>query len=212
MFLMRYVMSRIVVFWLSVAILVYGWFYHAKFVTDGYNASEALVKLFTKVDQTGKTETVIVHILHLEDLVVIGSIMLIVTLVLTAARNLALGAAERRMTIARAIGHLLVLLLLSYVVLAAVWWYDARLVNSLFDTCRALVSQAAAAIDPRGQLEIVLKTLGVSRHLVVASLMLGLALGWEMLKWSVRGLVQLFRHSGQGAPESPLHRAHTAPD
>ena len=203
MFLIRYVMSRIVVFWLSVAVLVYGWFNHAKFVTDGYNASEALVKTLTKVDQTGKTETVIVHILHLQDLVVIGSIMLIVTLVLTAARNLALGSNERRMTIVRAIGHLLLLLLLSYAVLAAVWWYDARLVNSWFDACRALVSQAAAAIDPRGQLEIVLRTLGVSRHLVVGCLMLALALGWEMLKWTLRTLAQLFRHPGHGAPESP---------
>jgi hypothetical protein len=203
MFLIRYVMSRIFVFWLSVAVLVYGWFYHAKFVTDGYNASEALVKILTKVDQTGRTETVVVHVLHLDDLLVIGFIMLIVTLLLTAARNLVLGSNERRMTIVRAIGHLLVLLLLSYAVLAVVWWYDARLVNSLFDTCRALVSQAAAAIDPSGQLEIVLRTLAVSRHLVVACLMLGLALGWEMLKWTLRSLAQLFRPSGDSAPESP---------
>jgi hypothetical protein len=203
MFLIRYVMSRIFVFWLSVAVLVYGWFFHAKFVTDGYNASEALVKVLTRVDQTGKTETVIVHVLHLDDLIVIGFIMLIVTLVLTAGRNLVLGSSRRRMTIARAIGHLLVLLLLSYAVLAAVWWYDARLVNSWFDTCRALVSQAAAAIDPRGQLEIVLRTLGVSRHLVVGCLMLGLALAWEMLKWVLRGMVQLVRPSGDSAPESP---------
>jgi len=203
MFLIRYVMSRIFVFWLSVSVLVYGWFNHAKFVSDGYNASEALVKVLTKVDQTGKAETLIIHVLHLEDLVVIGSIMLIVTLVLTATRNLVLGSSERRMTIARAIGHLLVLLLLSYAVLAVVWWYDARLVNSWFDSCRALVSQAAAAIDPRGQLDIVLRTLGVSRHLVIACLMLGLALTWEMLKWALRSLVQLFRHSGHSAPESP---------
>jgi len=201
MFLIRYIMSRIVVFWLSVAVLVYGWFNHAKLVNDGYNASEALVKYITKVDQTGKTETVMVHILHLGDLVVIGSIMLIVTLVLTAVRNLALGSGERRMTITRAIAHLLVLLLLSYVVLATVWWYDARTVNTWFDTSRALVSQAATAIDPGGQLEIVLRTLGVSRHLVVACLMLSIALGWEIVKWGLRSMVQLFRHSSHSAPE-----------
>src|SRR5215813_8461482 len=150
MYVIRYVSTRIFVFWLSVAILVYGWFNHTKLVNDGYGVSEALVKALTKVDQTGKTETVVVHILHLGDLVVIGSIMLIVTLVLTSVRNLAVGSSERRMTITRAIGHLLVLLLLSYVVLAIVWWYDARTVNTWFDTSRALVSQAATAIDPGG--------------------------------------------------------------
>src|SRR5262249_47637220 len=99
MFLIRYVMSRVFVFWLSVAVLVYGWFNHAKLVNEGYNASEALVKALTSVDQTGKTETVVVHILHVGDLVVIGSIMLIVTLILTAVRNLTFGSSGRRMTI-----------------------------------------------------------------------------------------------------------------
>jgi uncharacterized membrane protein YqhA len=79
MYVARYVMSRIFVFWLSVAILVYGWFNHAKLVNDGFRASGALVKGLTKADQTGKAETLMVHILHLEDLVVIGFIMLIVT-------------------------------------------------------------------------------------------------------------------------------------
>jgi hypothetical protein len=207
MYLIRYVMSRIFVFWLSVAILVYGWFNHAKLVSDGFGASENLVKVLAKVDQTGKAETLIVHVLHLEDLVVIGSIMLMVTLVLTAARNLVLGSGDRRMTIVRAIGHLLVLLVLSYVVLAAVWWYNAPLVNTWFDASRALVGRAATAIDPRGQLDLVLRTLGVSRHLVIASIMLTLALGWEILKWAGRGAraraVQMLQHSGHRSPESP---------
>jgi ABC-type spermidine/putrescine transport system permease subunit I len=133
-------------------------------------------------------ETVIVHVLHLEDIVVIGIIMLIVTLVLTALRNLALGSSERRMTIARAIGHLLVLLVLSYAILAAVWWYDARVLNSWFDASRRLISQVSAAIDPRGQLELVLRTLGLARHLIVACLMLALALAWETVKWTIRGI------------------------
>ena len=187
MYVIRYVSSRIFVFWLSVAILVYGWFNHTKLVNDGYGVSEAFVKSLTKVDETGKTETVVVHILHLEDLVVIGAIMLVVTLVLTAARNMAFRSRERRMTVTKAIAHLLVLLVLAYVVLAIVWWYDAPLVNAAFDASRNLIGRAAAAIDPRGQLELVLRTLGVSRHLVIASLMLTIALVWEILKWAVRG-------------------------
>ncbi len=187
MYVIRYVMSRIFVFWLSVAILVYGWFNHATLVNNGFGASETLVKSLSKVDETGKTETVIVHILHLGDLLVIGFIMLVVTLVLTALRNLVLGSSERRMTLVRAVGHLVTLLVLSYIVLAAVWWYNAPLVNAWFDVSRALVGQVAAAIDPRGQLDLVLRTLGVARHLVVACLMLALALGWEMLKWVARG-------------------------
>ena len=184
----RYVMSRIFVFWISVAILVYGWFNHTKLVNEGYGVSETFVRNLTKLDDTGKTETVVVHILHLEDLVVIGAIMLVVTLLLTAARNVTLGSSERRMTVVRAISHLLVLLVLAYVVLAVVWWYDAPLVNAWFNASRDLISRAAAAIDPRGQLELVLRTLGVSRHLVVASLMLTLALVWEILKWMLRGV------------------------
>ena len=117
---------------------------------------------------------------------VIGAIMLVVTLVLTAGRNLLLGSSERRMTLVRAVGHLLTLLVLAYVVLAAVWWYNAPLVNAWFDFSRGLIGQVAA-IDPRGQLDLVLRTLGVSRHLVVACLMLALALGWEILKWAARG-------------------------
>jgi hypothetical protein len=183
MYLTRYVMSRIFVFWLSVAILVYGWFNHAKFVNDGFSVSEALVKSLTKVDQSGKTETVIVHVLHLEDLVVIGVIMLIVTLVLTAVRNLTLGSGGHRMTVVKAVGHLLALLVLSYVILAAVWWYDARLVNTWFDVSRGLIGRVAAAIDPGGQLELVFRTLGLARHLVAGCLMLVLALGWEIVKW-----------------------------
>jgi hypothetical protein len=184
---MRYVMSRIFVFWLSVAILVYGWFYHTRLVNGGYGASEAFVRSLTRVDETGKTETVVLHILHLDDLVVIGAIMLVVTLLLTAARNMALGSGERRMTVIRAIAHVLVLLLLSYAALAVVWWYDAPLINALFDGSRNLINRAAAAIDPLGRLELVLRSLNVSRHLVVACLMLALALAWEILKWMGRG-------------------------
>jgi hypothetical protein len=184
---MRYVMSRIFVFWLSVTILVYGWFYHTKLVNGGYGASEAIVRSLTKVDETGKTETVVLHILHLDDLVVIGAIMLVVTLLLTAARNMALGSGERRMTVIRAIAHVLVLLLLSYAALAVVWWYDAPLINALFDGSRNVINRAAAAIDPLGRLELVLRSLNVSRHLVMACLMLSLALAWEILKWMGRG-------------------------
>ena len=54
-----------------------------------------------------------VHILHAGDLIVIGAIMLVVTLVLTALRNLALGSGERRMTVIRAMAQVVVLLLLS---------------------------------------------------------------------------------------------------
>jgi hypothetical protein len=187
MYVIRYVMSRIFVFWLSVAILVYGWFNHAKLVNDGFGASEAVVKSLSRVDATGKTETVVVHILHVGDLLVIGGIMLVVTLVLTAGRNLVLGSGERRMTLLRAVGHLVTLLVLSYAVLAAVWWYNAPLVNAWFDVSKVLIGQVAAVIDPRGQLDLVFRTLGLSRHLVVACLMLALALGWEMLKWMVRG-------------------------
>jgi len=184
---MRYVMSRIFVFWLSVSILVYGWFYHTQLVNGGYGASEAIVRKLTKVDETGKTETVALHILHLDDLVVIGAIMLVVTLLLTAARNMALGSGERRMTVIRAIAHVLVLLLLAYAALAVVWWYDAPLINALFDGSRNVINRTAAAIDPLGRLELVLRSLNVSRHLVVACLMLALALAWEILKWMGRG-------------------------
>jgi hypothetical protein len=118
---------------------------------------------------------------------VIGFIMLVVTLVLTVLRNLVLGSGERRMTVARAIAHLLALLVFSYIVLAAVWWQDARLVNAWFDASRALIDQVAAAIDSGGQLDLVLRTLGVARHLVVGCIMLALALVWEILKWAGRG-------------------------
>jgi hypothetical protein len=187
MYLIRYVMGRLFVFWLSIVILVYGWFNNAKLVNAGFGASETLVKNLTGLDQTGRTETVAVHILHVGDLVVIGFIMLVVTLVLTGLRNLVLGSGERRMTVARAIAHLLVLLVLSYIVLAAVWWHDARLVNTWFDASRALIGQIAAAIDPGGQLDLVLRTIGVARHLVVGCIMLALALVWEILKWAGRG-------------------------
>ena len=187
MYVIRYVMSRIFVFWLSVAILVYGWFSHAKLVNDVFGASEALVKSLSKVDESGKTETVIVHILHLGDLLVIGVIMLAVTLVLTALRNLVLGSGARRMTVMKAIAHLLVLLVLAYVVLAAIWWYDARRVNAWFDVSTVLIGHVATAIDPRGQLDLVLRTLGLPRHLVVACIMLAVALVWELLNWAVRG-------------------------
>jgi hypothetical protein len=200
MHVMRYVMSRIFVFWLSVAILVYGWFFHTQLVNGGYGASEAFVRSLTRVDETGKTETVVLHILHLDDLVVIGAIMLVVTLLLTAARNLALGSGERRMTVVRAIAHVLVLLVLSYAALAVVWWYDAPLINALFDASRRLIGRAAAAIDPLGRLELVLRSLNVSRHLVVACLMLVLALAWEILKWMGRGArARLTAHSAQSA-------------
>ena len=195
MYLIRYVMSRIFVFWLSIAILVYGWFNNPKLVNTGFSASEALVKNLTRLDDTGRTETVAVHILHVGDLVVIGAIMLVVTLVLTALRNLTLGSGEHRMTVVKAIAHVVVLLVLSYSVLAAVWWHDARLANAWFDASRTLVGQVAAAIDPRGQLDLVLRTLGVARHLVVACLMLTLALAWEILKAVGRGARALFVRS-----------------
>ena len=187
MFLIRYVMSRIVVFWLSIAILVYGWFNNAKLVNAGFVASETFLKNLTVLDQTGRAETVAVHVLHAGDIVVIGAIMLAVTLVLTVLRNLVLGSGERRMTVARAMAHVVILLLLSYAVLAAVWWHDARLVNVWFDASRVLIRQAAAAIDPGGQLDLVLRTLGLARHLVVGCIMLALALVWEILKWAGRG-------------------------
>ena len=47
MYFLRYVMSRIVVFWLSIAILVYGWFSNPQLVNTGFGASEALVKNLT---------------------------------------------------------------------------------------------------------------------------------------------------------------------
>ena len=188
MYLLPYVMSRIAVFWLSVAILIYGWFNHAKLVNDSFGASEALVKNLARLDATGKAETVAVHILHVGDLVVIGAIMLVVTLVLTALRNLTLGTGKHRMTLVKAIAHVVVLLVLSYAVLAAVWWHDARLVNAWFDGSRALMAQVSAAIDPRGQLDLIFRTLGLARHVVVACIMLTLALLWEMLKGVGRGV------------------------
>lgn len=179
MYLIRYVMSRIFVFWFSIAILVYGWFSNPQLVNTGFNASETLVKNLTSLEGTGKAETVVVHILHAGDLIVIGAIMLVVTLVFTALRNLVLGSGERRMTVARAIAQVIALLVLSYIVLAAVWWYDARLVNAWFDASKAMIRQVAAAIDPRGQLDLVFRTLGLERHLVVACIMLALALTWS---------------------------------
>jgi len=125
MYMIRYVMSRIFVFWLSVAILVYGWFSNARLVNDGFGASEAFVKSLTKMDVSGKTETVIVHILHLGDLLVIGIIMLADTFVLTALRNLVLGSGKQRMTVIKAVAHLLVLLVLAYVILAEAGSHDS---------------------------------------------------------------------------------------
>ena len=182
MYLIRYVMSRILVFWLSIAILVYGWFSNPQLVNAGFTASEALVRRLTELERTGKAETVAVHILHAGDLFVIGAIMLVVTLMLTALRNLALGSGERRMTVARAIGQVVALLALSYIVLAAVWWYDAPLVNAWLDASKAMMGQVAEVIDPHGQLDLIFRTLGLSRYLVVACIMLALALTWEILK------------------------------
>ena len=192
MFLIRYVMSRIAVFWLSIAILVYGWFNNPKLVNTGFSTSEALVKNFTRLDGTGRTETVAVHILHVGDLLVIGGIMLVVTLVLTGLRNLVLGSGERRMTVLKAIEHVVVLLILSYAVLAAVWWHDAKLVNAWFDASRMLMAQVTGTIDPRGQLDLVARTLGLPRHLVIACIMLAIALAWETLKALGRGMRALF--------------------
>jgi hypothetical protein len=63
-----------------------------------------------------------------------------------------------------------------------------------------LISRGAAAIDPLGRLELVLRSLNVSRHLVVACLMLALALAWEILKWMGRGVrARLTTHSAQSA-------------
>ncbi len=191
MYLIRYVMSRIFVFWLSIAILVYGWFSNPQLVNNGFGASETLVKNLTRLEGTGKAETVVVHILHAGDLIVIGAIMLVVTLVFTALRNLVLGSGERRMTVARAIAQVIALLVLSYAVLAAVWWYNARLVNAWFDASTALMGRIAAAVDPAGQLDLVFRTLGLSRHLVVACIMLALALTWVMLKSALRGAYAL---------------------
>ena len=191
MYLIRYVMSRIVVFWLSIAILVYGWFNNPSLVNAGFGTSEALVKNLTRLDETGKAETVAVHILHAGDLVVIGAIMLVVTLVLTALRNLTLGSGQHRMTVGKAIAQVVALLVLSYVILAAIWWHDAHLVNAWFDASRALLTQIAAALDPRGQLDLIFRTLGLARHLVVACIMLALALTWEILKSALRGAYAL---------------------
>jgi len=191
MYLIRYVMSRIFVFWLSIAILVYGWFSNPQLVNNGFDASETLVKNLTSLEGTGKAETVVVHILHTGDLIVIGAIMLVVTLVFTALRNLVLGSGERRMTVARALGQVIVLLVLSYIVLAAIWWHDARLVNAWLDASMALMRQIAAAVDPAGRLDLVFRTLGLPRHLVVACIMLALALTWVMLKSALRGAYAL---------------------
>src|SRR5262245_47378024 len=152
MYLIRYVMSRIFVFWLSIAILVYGWFSNPQLVNNGLGASETLVKNLTSLEGTGKAETVAVHILHAGDLIVIGAIMLVVTLVFTALRNMVLGSGKRRMTVARALSQVIALLVLSYIILAVVWWYDARLVNSWFDASTTLTRQVAATIDPGGRL------------------------------------------------------------
>jgi len=187
MYFLRYVMSRFVVFWLSIAILVYGWFSNPQIVNTGFGVSEALVKNLTRMEQTGKAETMAVHILHVGDLIVIGAIMLVVTLVLTLLRNLALGSGEHRMTVIRALAQVIALLLLAYVVLGAIWWYDAPRVNAWFDASKAMMAQVAAVIDPRGQLDLIFRTLGLPRHLVVACIMLALALLWEMLKALGRG-------------------------
>jgi hypothetical protein len=187
MHLLRYVVSRIFVFWLSIAILIYGWFSNPQLVNTGLGVSEGLIKNLATLEASGKAETVAVHILHAGDLIVIGTIMLVVTLVFTALRNLVLGSGERRMTVMRAIAQVVVLLLLSYAILGAVWWHDARLVNSWFDASRALMGQAAAAIDPGGRMDLVFRTLGLARHLVVGCIMLALALAWELLKWAGRG-------------------------
>ena len=50
MYLIRYVMSRLFVFWLSIVILVYGWFNNAKLVNAGFGASETLVKNLTRLE------------------------------------------------------------------------------------------------------------------------------------------------------------------
>lgn len=191
MHLFRFVMSRFIVFWLSIAILVYGWFSNPALVNAGFGASEALVKNLAQLEKTGKAETVAVNILHAGDLFVIGAIMLVVTLVFTALRNLALGSGGRRMTVVRALAQVIALLVLSYIVLAAVWWYDAPRVNAWFDMSRAVIGQVAAAIDPRGQFDLVFRTLGLPRHLVVACIMLALALTWEILKALGRGATAL---------------------
>src|SRR5262249_47494459 len=150
-------------------------------------ASETLVKNLTSLEGTGKAETVAVHILHAGDLIVIGAIMLVVTLVFTALRNMVLGSGKRRMTVARALSQVIALLVLSYIILAVVWWYDARLVNSWFDASTTLTRQVAATIDPGGRLDLVFRTLGLPRHLVVACIMLALALTWVMLMSLLRG-------------------------
>jgi hypothetical protein len=54
MYLIRYVMTRLFVFWLSIIILVYGWFNNAKLVNASFGASETLVKNLTGLDQTGR--------------------------------------------------------------------------------------------------------------------------------------------------------------
>jgi hypothetical protein len=64
-------------------------------------------------------------------------------------------------------------------------------VNAWFDASSTLMRQLAAAIDPRGQLDLVFRTLGLSRHLVVACIMLALALTWVMLISALRGAYAL---------------------
>ena len=83
------------------------------------------------------------------------------------------------------------LLVLAYIVLAAIWWHDARLVNAWLDASMALMRQIAAAVDPAGRLDLVFRTLGLPRHLVVACIMLALALTWVMLKSALRGAYAL---------------------
>jgi len=186
MFMIRYVMSRIFVFWLSVAILVYGWFSHASLVNDGFSASEAFVKSLTKMDVSGKTETVIVHILHLGDLLVIGVIMLAVTFVLTALRNLVLGSGKQRMTVTKAVAHLLVLLVLAYVISRRLVVRRAphqRLVRCQhgFDRPCCDRHRPARSVGPR-LADARLATpprRGVSHARARA--------GWEILKWALRG-------------------------
>ena len=91
------------------------------------------------------------------------------------------------MTVVRAMAQVIALLLLAYIVLGAIWWYDAPLVNAWFDASKTMMAQVAAAIDPRGQLDLIFRTLGLPRHLVVACIMLALALVWELLKAAGRG-------------------------
>lgn len=174
-------------FWIAVAILIYGWFNDAQLVNEGFDWSEEIVKYLAGLDQSGRTETIIVDILHLGDFLLIGAIMLVVSLVLMVIRNLMFRSGVHQ-TLAGTVANLVVLLVLAYIVLVVVWWYDAPLVNAWFDFSRALVSSVAELIDPDRQLELVLRTLGIPRHLVVASVMLVLGLAWEIVKGIFRGL------------------------